>query len=354
MTVGSSAWTPANVHNPNRQPMNTQVLIDSIVRQVTVLIAQLATSGGIRAPLAHIANQVFVDLANELEAQGVSRKVSADMFGMALRAYIRKLRRLSEGNTEQGRTLWQAVLEFVRSQNMVARTRVLQRFSGDDELQVNAVLHDLVDSGLVFASGVGLATVYRAATDEELGELTRLSTDGGLDELVWVLIYRSGPVSQTALETQLGRASGELSEVIGRLITDGRVLVHQERLTAVDFVIPLGATVGWEAAVFDHFQAVVQTISQRLRQSAFGPDARDWVGGSTYTFDVWPTHPLEHEVKATLTELRRHCGALRTRVSDYNREHALPTSYQQVVTYLGQCALERDLDNTLPDHSSDE
>ncbi len=66
--------------------MNAQVLIDSIVRQVTVLIAQLATSGGIRAPLSHVANQVFLDLARELEEQGVSRKVSADMFGMALRA----------------------------------------------------------------------------------------------------------------------------------------------------------------------------------------------------------------------------------------------------------------------------
>ena len=82
--------------------MNVNVLIDSIVRQVTVLIAQLATSGGVRAPLAHVANQVFLDLANELESQGVSRKVSADMFGMALRAYIRKVRRLSESESYQG------------------------------------------------------------------------------------------------------------------------------------------------------------------------------------------------------------------------------------------------------------
>lgn len=58
--------------------MNAQVLIDSIVRQVTVLIAQLAMSGGIRAPLAHVANQVFLDLARELQEQGVSRKVSAE------------------------------------------------------------------------------------------------------------------------------------------------------------------------------------------------------------------------------------------------------------------------------------
>jgi hypothetical protein len=98
--------------------MTVQVLIDSIVRQVTVLIAQLATSGGIRAPVVHLANQG-------------SRKVSADMFGMALRAYIRKVRRLSEAQTERGRPLWQAVLEFVRTEQLMSREPVLGRFEGD-------------------------------------------------------------------------------------------------------------------------------------------------------------------------------------------------------------------------------
>src|SRR5690606_39482709 len=93
--------------------MHARLLIDAIVRQTTVLIAQLATSGGVRAPLAHIANQVFMDLAAELDAQGVSRKVSADMFGMALRTYLRKIQRLNESSTDRGRSLWEAVLQFV-------------------------------------------------------------------------------------------------------------------------------------------------------------------------------------------------------------------------------------------------
>jgi hypothetical protein len=66
--------------------VNLQLLIDSIVRQTTVLLAQLATAGGYRAPLAHVANQVFLALSDELFAQGVSRRASADMFGMALRS----------------------------------------------------------------------------------------------------------------------------------------------------------------------------------------------------------------------------------------------------------------------------
>src|SRR5215510_3161330 len=108
--------------------MNLSVLIDSIVRQVTVLIAQLATSGGVRAPVAHIANQVFVQLARELESQGVSRKVSADMFGMALRAYQRKLRRLTEATTDPGSTLWRAALEHIRSAPLVTREQLVGRF----------------------------------------------------------------------------------------------------------------------------------------------------------------------------------------------------------------------------------
>jgi hypothetical protein len=63
--------------------MNAKLLIDAIVQQTTVLIAQLSTAAGIRSPLAHIADQVFLDLAREIEQQGVSRKVVADMFGPA-------------------------------------------------------------------------------------------------------------------------------------------------------------------------------------------------------------------------------------------------------------------------------
>lgn len=323
--------------------MNAQVLIDSIVRQVTVLIAQLATSGGIRAPVAHLANQVFLELAKELETQGVSRKVSADMFGMALRAYIRKVRRLSEAQTDRGRTLWQAVLEFVRREGLVRRERVLERFAPDGELLVSAVLHDLTESGVVFASGSGHAAVVRAASDDELGRLSQLAGGEGFDELAWVLVYRHGPLSEAKLAELLGRKSEGIAELVGRLSSSGRVQRGSDgTLVAHDFVIPLGSSVGWEAAVFDHVQAVVQTVCQRLQQASFGSDGKDSVGGSTYSFDVWPGHPLEREVKAQLAELRQRLTELRQRVEAHNRAAGLATEYQQVVTYVGQCWLERE------------
>jgi hypothetical protein len=328
--------------------MNVSVLIDSIVRQVTVLIAQLATAGGVRAPVAHIANQVFVQLARELQAQGVSRKVSADMFGMALRAYVRKLRRLDEAVSEPGVTLWQAVLDFIRGERLVPRRRVLERFARDDEQQLSSVLHDLTQSGLVFTSGSGEHVVYRAASEAELGELATLASNEGLEELSWVLVYREGPLTRAELSQRLARTEADVEPPLARLIADGRVRATESgRLEALDFVIPLGAAAGWEAAVFDHVQAVVQTIGQRLQRArntdASAPDA-DSVGGSTYSFDLWPGHPLEAEVKGQLSALRVGLGELRLRVAAHNQAAGLPGQYQQVVTYVGQCLLDRESD----------
>ena len=131
---------------PYSRVVNVNLLIDAIVRQTTVLIAQIATTAGARAPLAHTANQVFMDLVRELREQGLGNKVIADMFGISLRTYHNTVRRLSEGNTVRGKSLWEAVLGYVRERGTVPREEVLKRFSRDDERLVRSVLKDLVDS----------------------------------------------------------------------------------------------------------------------------------------------------------------------------------------------------------------
>jgi hypothetical protein len=158
------------------------------VRQTTVLIAQLATSGGVRAPLAHIANQVFIDLARELEAQGVSRTVGADMFGMALRTYQRKTQRLRESVTMRGRSLWEAVLEYLQSEDVVTRSAVLMRFRQDDHTLVRGVLRDLTEGGFVFSSGSGEGTAYRAARAEELAKLREAEGASAFNALLWSIV----------------------------------------------------------------------------------------------------------------------------------------------------------------------
>jgi hypothetical protein len=319
--------------------MNLQLLIDSIVRQTTVLIAQLATAQGVRAPLAHVANQVFLDLAQELSRQGVSRKVSADMFGLALRTYLRKLQRLEEGVTDRGHSLWEAVLRHLQTSSpaVVLRAEVLRRFHRDDPELVRGVLHDLCESGVVFRIGSGDGTGYRAATEAELGILS--GAGGESDELLWAIIYREGPLTLAELR-RLVPGPG-LDAGLARLRDGGRVSCQPspqgEQLSAAQFFVARDAPSGWEAAVFDHFQALVRTIGARLRA---GPSERETVGGSTYSFDVWPGHPLEAEALSQLQRFRAQSSDLRQRIADYNRAHPHPRVYSAVTLYAGQCVQE--------------
>ncbi len=325
----------------------TLELIQAIVRQTTVLIAQLATSGGTRAPLAQVASQVFLDLVTELERQGVSRKVTADMFGLGLRTFQRKIRRITGSSTERGRSLWEAVLDYVQARGIATRTEILERFSGDDDSLVRSVLHDLRDSNLVFQSGQGAQAVYRVVSDDELGALRQRRTGEGLDELVWAMIYRQGPLTQSELMT-LGHLAGpELERALERLVSSGRVERSGEGPAATyragTLTVLLGSPVGWEAAVFDHFQAMVKTIVCRLREDRAVPELADRIGGSTYTLDVWSGHPMEEEAVTTLARLRGQFSDLRRRIEEFNAEYGLHDQYTQVVLYFGQCLITQDL-----------
>src|SRR5512133_1798607 len=327
--------------------MTIELLIQSIVRQTTVLIAQLATSGGARAPLAQVANQVFLELVAELNRQGVSRKVSADMFGMGLRTYQRKIQRLMESSTERGLSLWEAVLQHICSEKISTRSSIQMRFASDESVQVRGVLRDLCESGLVFSSGQGPTTVYRAASEDELRTLRLLKSNEGLDELIWAIIYREGPVSKERL-TSLHLEPVDLDNTLSRLASAGRISVTGEGAAALyladSLFVPVGSPVGWEAAVFDHFQAMVRTICCRLRDER-GASNGDTVGGSTYTLDVWPGHPLEEEAYASLGRLRALLVDLRQRIEAYNGAHATPEQHNQVILYVGQCLIPQDVED---------
>ncbi len=332
--------------------MTIDSLIHAIVRQTTILIAQLATSRGLRAPLAQIADQVFLDLVRELERQRVSRKVSADMFGLGLRTYRRKIQRLSESVTERGRSLWEVVLEYLRSRSTATRAEILTRFYVDDETQVKAVLHDLCESQLVIVSGTGPGAIYRAAGGEELLALQQGRGTEGLAELVQSLIFREPPLTVEEIAGKASLDAAALAPILAELEREGR-LERTERdgvplYQVTRLLVPLGATAGWEAAVFDHFRAMVTTVICRLREEAAAPELADRVGGSTYTVTVWPGHPLAEEVYATLGRLRAELGELRARVAEANRGHEVPEGHTRVVMYLGQCLIDEGNEPTVP------
>jgi len=311
--------------------MDSRVLIDQVVRQTMILIAQLATSGGARAPLAHIADRVFLELARELEAQGLSRKVTADMFGVALRSYRRRIQRLSESVTERGRSLWAAVLDFVPSDRLVTRAEVLTKFHLDEEVQVRAILSDLCESGLLLQLGRGMTTAYRAATSGELAAL-EASTDG-LAQLVWLLIYREGPLTRDVLLERLRvDDAARIDAALEALCDSGRVHVNDGAYRSREVVVARNAAAGWEAAMLDHFQALVKTLCARLRGE--GDPATS--GGSTYSFDMAAEHPLAPRVYGTLERVRNELSALRAEVERHNADHPGEPTPELVTIYVGQ------------------
>src|SRR6187402_130919 len=187
-----------------------------------VFIAQLATSGGVRAPLAHVADQVFLDLTRELQNQGVTKKVIADMFGMALRTYHRRVQETQQSQTDVGRTVWEAVLDYIRTTEPVSGSDVQRRFLHDDGEVVSGVLHDLVNSGLAFRSGRGDSAVYRAAAEADFA-VAQGSRNEAIEWLVWLAVYRRGASSaaDVASSTRVPLATCEAA--LRELVTAGRI-----------------------------------------------------------------------------------------------------------------------------------
>jgi hypothetical protein len=137
-----------------------------------------------------------------------------------------------------------------------------------------------------------------------------------------------------------------LSEIIDGLIASDRVEAEdhagERRLRAERFYIDPGATIGWEASVFDHFHAVVRTICNRLEVSGLEPRFAESIGGSTYTFEVGPGHPFEPQVLGLLMRYRAECSALRSAVGRYNADHGPFDGGENVVFYLGQSVIPRE------------
>ncbi len=322
--------------------MNVKLLIDAIVRQTTVMIAQLSTTAGIRAPLAHVADQVFVELVKEIEAQGVGRKVVADMFGMALRSYQKKVQRLTESATLRDRTLWEAVLDFIQASGGVTRTRLLERFKHDGEQNVAAVVNDLINSGLLYKTGRGPSTVYGITSEEDYRRLLDEDTLDTVSSLAWITIYRQAGITEQDLQRYINVDEAVLHKGLQVLIDDGRVTRQdndegQSVLTTRTVTVPVGSEYGWEAAVFDHYQALVTAVCMKLNSKAGRSAKDDLIGGATLSFDVYDGHPHEQEVYAQLQTVRTLVNELWDKVSSHNKANPVPEDKKVKVTfYFGQ------------------
>jgi hypothetical protein len=328
--------------------MDPQILIDAVVRQTMVLIARLSTVDGVRSPLAHVANEVFIGLVRELESQGVGKKVIADMFGLALRSYRQKVHRLSESVTSRGVSLWGAVHSYLAARDSATLAELLGHFEHDKESTVRSILNDLVESGLVLRSGRGRDTHYRVATAEELEELGASSSANSQETntaLVWVHVYRESPLQKDRLAQLLPLPASALDAAIDSLVADGQIRLETRPdgvYCATDHcLIPVGEAAGWEAAIVDHHRAVLNALAAKVTNGRHVSAADDEVGGTTITYDLWPGHPREREVRQLLAEMRKRIIPLWDEVTEYNRDHASEITCQ-VTFYCGQYLVEEE------------
>jgi hypothetical protein len=320
--------------------MDTKLLIDAIVQQTTILIAQLSIAAGIRAPLSHLADQIFVDLAKEIERQGVSKKVAADMFGMALRGYQRRVQRASESASVRNRTLWEAVYDFVSEQGNVSRERISERFRYDSADDVGAVLADLAANGLIYCAGRGQGALYRLVTPADRRENGTQDDLQNAQSLVWVTVYRARSLRLSELQNTFALPKDKLRSMVDCLVKENRLSIAEPGddplLSASAFIVPVGSSQGWEGAVFDHFIAVATAIAAKVNQ---GPGAKhnDQVGGATLSFDVHSEHPYRLEVLGLLERMRKEVNTLWDKVVAYNQAHRVPDEEKERVSfYFGQ------------------
>jgi hypothetical protein len=109
-------------------------------------------------------------------------------------------------------------------------------------------------------------------------------------------------------------------------------------------LIPVGDRAGWEAALLDHHQVVLNAIAAKVTRGARVSAANDETGGATYGFELWPGHPEEANVRGLLSRFRTEAAGLWERVSEHNAHAKQPEAARyHVGFYLGQHVRNEDL-----------
>src|SRR6185369_11712130 len=144
----------------------------------------------------------------------------------------------------------------------------LTRFARDDEASVRGVLTDLVESGMIFRTGRGASVTYRAARPEDHMATARSADAEGLQHIVWLAVHRSRPATLEQIASAVPLERDALEAALAELVRVGRVTRVESagtvRYRSDECVIPFGDVTGWEAAVFDHYQAMVTAICTKL------------------------------------------------------------------------------------------
>jgi hypothetical protein len=213
---------------------------------------------------------------------------------------------------------------------------------------VRGILNDLVENGFLIRSGRADETRYRLATDEELSDFGAALEGTSAESLaahVWLQIYREGKTSHERLSRLVPVSSTALEEALAELLNDGRISSEtrggKRSYMADEVLIPIGESVGWEAAVVDHHRAVLNALAAKITAGHRSSTSSDEIGGTTLTFDLWPGHPKEQEVRKLLANARAAFIPLWDAVTEYNRAASREGEYQ-VHFYCGQYVVKEE------------
>jgi hypothetical protein len=186
------------------------------------------------------------------------------------------------------------------------------------------------------------------ATEEELCDFGAAMEGTSAESLaahVWLQIYRQGKTSHERLSRLVPVSASALEDAVARLLGDGRISSETQggkrTYTADEVVIPVGESVGWEAAVVDHHRAVLNALAAKITAGDRASTPSDEVGGTTLTFDLWPGHPKEREVRKLLATARAAFIPLWDEVTEYNRSSKGQDEYQ-VHFYCGQYVVKEE------------
>jgi len=318
--------------------MKRTMLIDAILRQTMVLIARLATADGERAPLSHVSNQVFLQLAKELRAKDIGNKIIADMFGITLRAYQSKLRRLEDLSVIDKKSIWQRLVSHMQTKGVATKESILADFGELDGEIVSGILNDLVINGLMTKSGRAKTTTYRWASESASGA-------GRSDvsaTFLWVIIHRLGPVSRSELPALVPNMKlSDIETALDSLVQDLRIHVSETdgepHYASEQCIIDEQNDHGWEASAYDHFRAVSSVLSSRAEKGAVSADIAQHTGGSTYYYEIDDNHPCKDEALSLLAQFRKKTSDLRRRVDEYNASRNTPiVNPSHAIFYMGQ------------------
>jgi hypothetical protein len=154
-------------------------------------------------------------------------------------------------------------------------------------------------------------------------------------------VYRHGPLTLAELSTHVRVSDDVLARVVDAMTSTGRVRRDDTdttpRFTSESCLIAHGERAGWEAALLDHYHALVRAMCAKLEQGRNQSQPDDRVGGSTYSFDVWPGHPYAERVYALLATHRAEMSALWNEASAHATSTGTPpTTRDRVTFYFGQ------------------